>query len=190
MALAKSIDRIRDLGREDWRSEFALAERMFPKDLSKPEVQLNLQNNVTAQAAAINGTPHNVQMVVVSDLEFLGLKRHPAYTHRPGFVREVEQVPPELSGTLVRENENIVVTSASRARATAERRARIRARAIELVDTCQAKGNGQTGAAPAPIVEEPYLLRFPPHRRTVLQPKSRFLLSQPAGGGRLSLAVQ
>ena len=163
---------------------------MFPKDLSKPEVQLNLQNNVTAQAAAINGTPHNVQMVVVSDLEFLGLKRHPACTHRPGFVREVEQVPPELSGTLVRENENIVVTSASRARATAERRARIRARAIELVDTCQAKGNGQTGAAPAPIVEEPYLLRFPPHRRTVLQPKSRFLLSQPAGGGRLSLAVQ
>src|SRR5215469_6198029 len=33
MALAKSIGRIRVLGSEDWRSEFALAERMFPRDL-------------------------------------------------------------------------------------------------------------------------------------------------------------
>jgi hypothetical protein len=51
IALAKSIERIRVLGSEDWRSEFALAERMFPKDLGKPEVQLNLQNNVTNIAA-------------------------------------------------------------------------------------------------------------------------------------------
>jgi hypothetical protein len=51
IALAKSIDRIRDLGREDWRSEFALAERMFPKDLGRPESQVNFQNNVTNIAA-------------------------------------------------------------------------------------------------------------------------------------------
>ena len=51
VALAKSVERIRVLGREDWRSEFALAERMFPKDLGKPEAQLNIQNNVTNIAA-------------------------------------------------------------------------------------------------------------------------------------------
>jgi hypothetical protein len=45
------VERIRVLGREDWRSEFALAERMFPKDLGKPEAQLNIQNNVTNIAA-------------------------------------------------------------------------------------------------------------------------------------------
>jgi hypothetical protein len=57
---------------------------------------------------------------------------------------------------LERENQNIIVTSESRARVASERHARIRARAIELLDACQAnKGNGQPGAAPAPIVEEP-----------------------------------
>jgi hypothetical protein len=47
-------------------------------------------------------------MVVVRDLEFLGLKKHPAYQYRPG-VREAEQIPPELTGTLERENGNIIV---------------------------------------------------------------------------------
>ena len=51
VALATSIERIRDLGREDWRSEFALAERMFPKDLGKPELQLSLQNNTQVNMA-------------------------------------------------------------------------------------------------------------------------------------------
>jgi hypothetical protein len=148
----KLFNTIREQAPETWQSGAWALERRYPEMFAKPEAQLNIV--ATAQAAAINGARHNVQMVVVSDLEFVGLKRHPAYTHRPG-VREAEQVPSELSGTLVRENENIVVTSESRARATAERHARIRARAIELVDTCQAnKGNGQTGAAPAPIVEE------------------------------------
>jgi hypothetical protein len=65
LALSKSIERIRDLGREDWRSEFALAERMFPKDLGKPEVQLNLQNNVTNIAAefTINVTGETAEKI-------------------------------------------------------------------------------------------------------------------------------
>jgi hypothetical protein len=65
VALANSIQRIRDLGREDWRSEFALAERMFPKDLGKPEVQLNLQNNVTNIAAefTINVTGERAEKI-------------------------------------------------------------------------------------------------------------------------------
>jgi hypothetical protein len=46
--LAKSIAKIRVMGSRDWRSEFALAERMFPKDLGKPEAQLAIQNNLSA----------------------------------------------------------------------------------------------------------------------------------------------
>ena len=65
LALAKSVDRIRDLGREDWRSEFALAERMFPKDLGKVETQVNLQNNVTNIAAefTINVTGEKAEKI-------------------------------------------------------------------------------------------------------------------------------
>ncbi len=48
IALAKMVERVRVLGREDWRSEFNLLERMFPQDFAKPEVQLNVQNNVAA----------------------------------------------------------------------------------------------------------------------------------------------
>jgi hypothetical protein len=65
VALANSIERIRVLGCEDWRSEFALAERMFPKDLGKPGVQLNLQNNVTNIAAefTINVTGERAEKI-------------------------------------------------------------------------------------------------------------------------------
>jgi hypothetical protein len=45
IAQAKMIERVRLLGREDWRSEFSLLERMFPEDFAKPEVQLNVQAN-------------------------------------------------------------------------------------------------------------------------------------------------
>jgi hypothetical protein len=45
IAQAKMVDRVRTLGREDWRSESFLLERMFPEDFAKPEVQLNEQNN-------------------------------------------------------------------------------------------------------------------------------------------------
>jgi hypothetical protein len=95
---------------------------------------------------AISSTPRNVQLVVVSDLEFVGLKRHPAYTHRPG-VREVQEVAPELTGTLERGNENIVVTSESAARARLQRYREIHARAKELLDAQEAN----TAKAEAPV---------------------------------------
>jgi hypothetical protein len=45
LAQAKMIERVRVLGREDWRSESFLLERMFPEDFAKPEAQLTVQNN-------------------------------------------------------------------------------------------------------------------------------------------------
>ena len=73
---------IRQQAPETWQAGAWTLERRFPEMFAKPEAQLNIV--ATAQAAAINGAPHNVQMVVVTDLEFVGLKRHPAYRHRPG----------------------------------------------------------------------------------------------------------
>ena len=126
---------IRQQAPETWQAGAWTLERRFSEMFAKPEAQLN----VIAQAAVVNGNgaPHNVQMVVVSDLEFVGLKRHPAYTHRPGIIREAEQVPPELAGTLERGNRNIVVTSESAAKAKARRYAEIRAHTKALLDAQQ-----------------------------------------------------
>jgi hypothetical protein len=148
----KLFNTIREQAPETWQAGAWSLERRYPEMFAKPEAQLNIV--ATAQAAAINGNPHNVQMVVVSDLEFVGLKRHPAYTHRPG-VREAEQIPSELSGTLVRENENIVVTSESRARANAERLARIRAQSRELLRARETNTRNGQGAAEQPPVASP-----------------------------------
>jgi len=142
------LKKIEQHGQNDWHAFGWMLERQHPQHFARAETQLT----VTAQAAVVNGNgaPHNVQMVVVSDLEFVGLKRHPAYTHRPG-VREAEQVPPELDGTLERANQNIIVSSESRARATAERHARIRARSRELLQAREA-GNAEDGSS---IQEQP-----------------------------------
>jgi transposase len=146
---------IRDQAPETWQAGAWALERRFPEMFAKPESQLQL--NVLAQAATINGggAPHNVQMVVVSDLEFVSLKRHPAYVHRPALAREAEQVPPELDGTLERENGNIIVTSSSKARAKPERYSKIRAKAEALVEARRADA-GNSGEQ-----TEPSLLPYP-----------------------------
>jgi hypothetical protein len=142
LARLKKIERH---GNKDWHALGWMLERRHPEFFARAEAQLN----VIAQAAVVNGNgaPLNVQTVVVSDLEFVGLKRHPAYTHRPGVVREAEQVSPELAGTLERENENIVVTSESAAKAKARRYAEIHARTKELLDAHSAN----TAKTEAPV---------------------------------------
>ena len=121
-------------------------ERRYPELFAKPEAQLHL--NVTAQAAVVNdnAAKHNIEMVVVSDLEFVGLKRHPAYEHR-GSVRELEQVPPELSGPLEQKDQNIVVVSESKAAVRAERLARIRARTEKLLQATTTNADNVQPAA-------------------------------------------
>jgi len=140
----KLFKTIREQAPETWQSGAWALERRYPEMFAKPEAQLN----IVAQAAVVSGTLHNVQTVVVSDLEFVGLKRHPAYTHRPGIVREVEQVPPELAGTLERENGNI--------KAKAQRYGEIHARTKVLLDAREAgSGNGQGSTQQPPVASEP-----------------------------------
>jgi transposase len=158
----KLFKTIREQAPETWQAGAWSLERRYPEMFARPEAQLQL--NVLAQAAVLNGnaTPQNVQMVVVSDLEFVGLKRHPAYTHRPGIIREAEQVPPELAGTLERENRNIIVTSESAATAKARRYAEIHARTKALLDAQQANtGNGQGSAQQPSAASEPVSAQVP-----------------------------
>jgi hypothetical protein len=158
----KLFKTIREQAPETWQAGAWSLERRYPEMFARPEAQLQL--NVLAQAAVLNGngTPQNVQMVVVSDLEFVGLKRHPAYTHRPGIIREAEQVPLELAGTLERENRNIIVTSESAATAKARRYAEIHARTKALLDAREAPaGNGQGSAQQLPAASEPVSAQDP-----------------------------
>jgi hypothetical protein len=66
-------------------------------------VQLNvgIQNSINAPVSANDG--HSFEMMVVSDLEYLGLRQLPNYEHHPD-VRNVDArvVPAELSGHLTR----------------------------------------------------------------------------------------
>jgi transposase len=137
---------IREQAPETWQAGAWALERRFPEMFAKPEAQLQL--NVLAQAAVVNGTgsPRNIELGVVSDLEFVGLKRHPAYKYSPA-VRELEGVAPELGGRLEREG-NIVVVSQSEAAAIAERMAKIRAETMRRLDAVRSpnQGNDQEAA--------------------------------------------
>ncbi len=101
----KRLKKIEQHGEDNFAALSWMLERRYPEMFSKPEVQLNvgIQNNV-------NGNDKkNFEIVVVEDLEFMGLRQRSEYTHHPdseGPVREVEAtaVPAELSGHLSREN--------------------------------------------------------------------------------------
>src|SRR5258707_10910284 len=84
------------------------------------------------------------EIAVVSDLEFLGLRKHQDYEHRPHLrqVREVEAevIPPELSGALaVASHPGCCVISKTQADET-QRRAQEAAAKIDSL--LEAKRNG------------------------------------------------
>jgi hypothetical protein len=96
------LKKITEHGEEGFAPLAWMLERRYPNEFSKPEVQLNvgIQNNMN--------TGKNFEIVVVEDLEFMGLRQRSEYTHHPdaeGAVREIEAsaVPAQLSGHLSRE---------------------------------------------------------------------------------------
>ena len=130
---------------ETWQAGAWTLERRYPEMFAKPEAQLN----ITAEAAVVNsnGAPRNIEAIVVSDLEFLGLKRHPAYEHRAP-VRELEEVPSEASGSLERNGENFIVVSESQAAVNAQRMAEIRAETLKRLNAmAEAQRTHQQGEA-------------------------------------------
>jgi hypothetical protein len=136
-----------------WQALSWLCERRHPAEFAKPEVALNIgiQNNLTAQGTSGSG----FESLVVSDLEFLGLRKREGYEHRPG-QREAREVPgeitvePALSGTLNREDHpNGAVISESQASANAKRVSKVDEKIEELLKAKRA-GNGSHAAIPEP----------------------------------------
>ncbi len=131
MVLARVVQVVNPHGEEGFAPLAWMLERRYPNEFSKPEVQLNvgIQNNMN--------TGKNFEIVVVEDLEFMGLRQRSGYTHHPDgehSIREVEtsnvepQVAPELSGHLSREGARTgIVISRSEHEENERRSARIEA---------------------------------------------------------------
>jgi hypothetical protein len=107
-AIRENLDIIKGARYENWSAAAWLLERRHPQMFAKPELQLSI--STSAAAVAANGK--SFEIVVVEDLEFMGLRQRSEYTHHPNgghSIREVEtsnvepQVAHELSGHLSRE---------------------------------------------------------------------------------------
>jgi len=141
VVLARVVQVVNSHGEEGFAPLAWMLERRYPNEFSKPEVQLNvgIQNNMN--------TGKNFEIVVVEDLEFMGLRRRSEYTHHPDgqhSIREVEtspapaglepQVAPELSGHLSREGAPTgIVISRSEHEDNERRSARIQAEVDKLL---------------------------------------------------------
>ena len=134
-----------------WQALSWLCERRHPAEFAKPEVALNIgiqNNNTTANGGGF-------ESLVVSDLEFLGLRKREGYEHRPHEreAREVEgeiTVEPALSGHLNRDDHpNGAVISESQASANAKRVSKVDAKIEQLIKARRA-GNGSHTVIPEP----------------------------------------
>jgi hypothetical protein len=105
-------------------------------------VALNIR--VGIQAGGTNGS-RNFEAIIVSNLEFLGLRKHQDYEHRqPIEVKSEVVVAPDLSGALVKEDcPTGKIISASQAEANEKRVNKADKRIDELLKA-KRLGNGKT----------------------------------------------
>ena len=141
----KRLKKIEEHGEDNFAALSWMLERRYPNEFSKPEVQLNvgIQNNMN--------TGKNFEIVVVEDLEFMGLRQRSEYTHHPdgeGPVREIEAsaVPAQLSGHLSREGAPTgIVISRSKHEQMERRSAEIEAEVDELLGLAPESEAGEEG---------------------------------------------
>ena len=146
-AIAK-LKKITEHGEEGFAPLAWMLERRYPNEFGRPEVQLGIaiQNNVNTGA---NGK--NFEIVVVEDLEFMGLRKRSEYTHHSnsaGTVREVEgsAVPAELGGHLSREDmPNGIVISRSEHEGIERRSAQLEAEVDKLLGVAPESEDGEEG---------------------------------------------
>ena len=147
-AVAKgTIGRLKEIEKQGkdgaWQALSWLVERRHPAEFAKPEVALNIGVGIQN----VSNDSHDFESVVVSDLEFLGLRQHENYSHRPHEkpAREVEatvmsNVPKDLSGTLVTQTHpGCSVVSESQAE---ESRRRVQKADARIDSLLAAKHNG------------------------------------------------
>jgi hypothetical protein len=74
-AIKANLETIKAASRDNWPAAAWLLERRHPELFARPEVQLNVgvQNNMNAPVSANDG--NSFEMLVVSDLEYLGLRQ-------------------------------------------------------------------------------------------------------------------
>jgi hypothetical protein len=99
----RMLKRIEAHGEENFSALAWILERRFPSDFSRPEVQMNLavQNNINSA----NGSG-DLELVVIRDLEYGGLRKREGYTHHAEEgVKDIDAqvVPEEVSGYLTRD---------------------------------------------------------------------------------------
>ena len=77
------LKKIERHGEDNWNALAWMLERRYPREFSRPEVQLNLaiQNNVNTGPNGGNVGASALEIVVVKDLEFLQLQEQPDYEH-------------------------------------------------------------------------------------------------------------
>ena len=74
-AIKANLETIKAASRDNWPAAAWLLERRHPELFARPEVQLivGVQNNMNAPVSANDG--NSFEMLVVSDLEYLGLRQ-------------------------------------------------------------------------------------------------------------------
>jgi hypothetical protein len=157
-------------------------------------LNIGIQNNLTAQGA--NGS--SFEALIVSDLEFLGLRQREGYEHRPHErqAREVEAeiVPVDLSGTLALQGHpGAAVVSKTQAEATQLRVRQVDAKVEALLAAKgKASGNGQNGANPpspspaAPAAE----MKLPPIVMPASAPSESWWAQLVSGDNRRQIAKE
>jgi len=147
-AIQANLDTIKVASRDNWPAAAWLLERRHPGLFARPELLLNvgIQNNMNVAGSAHDG--NSFEMLVVSDLEYLGLRERLNYEHHPD-VRDIEgeTVPEELSGHLTRAGSpaTSMILSQSEADTIESRAAPARAKIVEMFKRyrpSQALGNG------------------------------------------------
>jgi hypothetical protein len=126
-------------------------------------VALNI--GVGIQTGGANGS-QNFEAMIVSDLEFLGLRKHQGYEHRQA-VREVEAevspVPEEVSGVLVRsDHPNASIISATQAESNQTRVSKADKRIDELLKSKRTSRTPHNiNSTPKPAMMKPSTIVWP-----------------------------
>jgi hypothetical protein len=121
--LCEVVTRLREHGKENWGATAWELERRLPEVYAKkdPQLMVGIQNNISGNG---NGVGMTFEAVVLSDLEYVQLGKHPGYQKTEGSVREVETevISPEVDGSLRKDGFPGVIVISESAAALHDRR--------------------------------------------------------------------
>lgn len=156
----KRLKKIAAHGEENWASLAWMLERRWPLEFSKPEVALSVGVGIQNNVNGANGQS-NLELVVIKDLEYAGLRQREGYTHHADeSVRDVEAqvVPEEVSGHLTRDGaeDKGQIVSASQAAELNRQAEEVHNKVQSLMEKYrpQTSGNGAHVSSDEPVVPQ------------------------------------